>query len=220
MLAAAIVCAQGAATGQDLHLKSRSVYTGPLPAGSQNRSRREPQLARRAGPLHEIIQFDHLPDVEDLETLLAAGFKVVAAVPDNAVMVVAPARNTITEARAGIRWIGELGAADKLSPELSRLVQETRKVIAEPSQQQSRIEAIVEFHADVEADVQQSIISAEGLTFSRNTSLLANHIIVTGSIDEFRALATRDEVAYIFPADPALLSANTQGNELMPCGGC
>src|SRR5947209_3000240 len=117
LLAAAMLLAQAAGLAQDLHLKSRTIYTGARPAEAPNR---EIRIPRRAVPRHQIIQFDHLPGVEDLEALLSAGYKVVAAVPDNGVMVMSPARSTVTAQTDGVRWIGELEALDKLSPELDK----------------------------------------------------------------------------------------------------
>jgi hypothetical protein len=83
----------------------------------------------------------------------------------------------------------------------------------------AQILAVVEFHADVEADVQQSIATAEGVTFERPAVLLRNHVIVNASMDQLKALAAHDEVAYIFPADPVLLAAPTPGVAPVQCAG-
>lgn len=176
------------APGQEIHLKTRS-----LPDDTQLRT---PSPSRRAnGPVHQIVQFDHVPGVEDLDALLATGARVVAMVPDNAVMVVIPRRvNRLTD---GMRWRGDLESADKISPAL-----------APAGVSPGTVElAIVEFHADVTGDVQDLIAGAAGLTFLRTPLLLPNHVIVTADGEALQALAERDEVAYIFPADPALLTS-------------
>jgi hypothetical protein len=201
------VCVQylalGNAWGQELHLKTRNLYTGPPSTAVRNGGRAQPRARPgRIEAAHRIIQFDHLPGVEDIDALLAQGFNVVAVIPDNAVMVVASGRNAVTPQTAGIRWQGELEDGDKLSPDLV-----------------SGDEAIIEFHSDVEADVQESIALAEGVTFTRPPELLPNHVIVSASMDKLRALASHDEVAYIFPADPALSSGDLAGNVMMPCAG-
>ena len=148
LVVAAIVCGRGAAFGQELHLKARNVYTGPPIRGrAETRVR-----VRRAETAHRIVQFDHLPGVDDLDALLEAGFRIVAAIPDNAVVVFAPPGTPVTPQISGVRWLGELDAADKLSPALS--------------QEANPIQAMVEFHADVEMGIQQSIAAAEGLTFA------------------------------------------------------
>ena len=49
--------------------------------------------------------------------------------------------------------------------------------------------------------------------------LLPNHVIVNASMDQLKAIAAHDEVAYIFPADPALLAAPTPGVAPVQCAG-
>jgi hypothetical protein len=195
VLITAILVGQIAASGQALHLKARSGNTPRSIVREENR-------AARTGPAHQIVQFDHLPGVADLNALLAAGFKVIAAVPDNAVMVIGP--TAATTEMAGVKWVGELETGDKLSPTLGT---------ANP------ILAIVEFHTDVTAAIQESVVATEGLTFERPASLLANHIIVSASMDKLTALAAHDEVAYIFPADPALLTPPVAGTTPIQCAG-
>jgi hypothetical protein len=185
-----------AGVGQELHLKTRDVYTGPPPAGvaiSQDR-------VRRPGPSHQIIQFDHPPGMEDLDALAAAGARAIAVIPDNAVSAIVP--EDMPAIAAGVRWTGELQVYDKLSPAL-----ETADL--------SQIEAVVEFHADVGTDAQQAILDAESVTSLRPAALLPNHVLVSTPIDGLRALAAHDEVAYIFPADPALVAENG----MLPCAG-
>src|SRR5665213_1723724 len=194
-LAAAFVSVYGSANAQQVHLKARTADTG-VPASVDARATRV--RGRDTGPVHRIVQFDHAPGVADLDALLEAGIRVIAAVPDNAVMVVAPSRSAVNV--AGVRWVGELTPADKISPDLG---------------QGDSIDAIVEFHADVNAAVQQSVAAVEGLTLLRPAMLLANHAIVIASLDKLKLLAEHDEVAYIFPADPALLTETG----LMPCAG-
>jgi hypothetical protein len=195
VLFTAILVGQIAASGQELHLKARSGNTPRSISHGEN-------PAAKTGPTHQIVQFDHLPGVADLNALLAAGFKVIAAVPDNAVMVIGP--TAVTTEMAGVKWVGELETSDKLSPALGTA---------------SPILAIVEFHTDVTAAIEESVVATEGLTFERPASLLANHIIVNASIDQLTALARNDEVAYIFPADPALLTPPVAGTTPIQCAG-
>ena len=211
-LAAGIVLAHNAAQAQDIHLKARDIYTG-LTASTPPRADTRVKRVRPsgAGPVHEIVQFNHAPGAEDLQALKAAGFKVIAAVPDNAVAVLAP--NRIRVQIPNVQWIGELGVDDKLSPDLVMADHFVGQVPGEPTL------LIVEFHADVSAAVQQSIAAAEGVTLLRPAVLLPNHAIASITFDKLLALAAHDEVAYIFPADPGLLSSNSTGNELMPCAG-
>src|SRR5258708_3703227 len=107
----------GALMAQDLHFKTRTIQ--PIS---------RPDFSR-----HKIIQFDHLPGVEDLDSLLKDGLQVVGAMPDNAVVVAAPGGQVPD--RPGVRWIGRIDPADKLSADLA------------PSSDAAL--ALVEFHADV-----------------------------------------------------------------------
>lgn len=129
---------------------------------------------------------------------MAAGYRVIATVPDNAVAVVTPKRTSGPV--PGVIWIGALDPADKISPALSH---------------GESVEALVEFHSDVDRAAQEAVASAEGLSLARPAVLLPTHAIVIASPVQLRALAQHDEVGYIFPADTGL----STGEELMPCAG-
>jgi hypothetical protein len=195
---------------QEIHLKSRDVRTDSATA-ARARARnsiaggRQP-LGVRGEPAHEIIQFDHQPGAEDLAALLDAGYRVVAAIPDNAVVAVVPRGTVVSDVIPSVTWQGSFELDDKLSPELA----------VWPS---GSVAAIVEFHADVAMNTQDSLGALEGLAFMRPAFLLANHALVNTSMDRLRALANHDEVAYIFPADPELMAGGTVGYEVLPCAG-
>ncbi|HVW87548.1 MAG TPA: matrixin family metalloprotease [Bryobacteraceae bacterium] len=167
---------------QEIHLKSRTLRGDPT--GTPQRS---------AVAAHRIVQFDHSPGVEDLDALLKDGAKVVSVLPDNALVVSTP--NNRLAMRAGVRWVGRLDAADKLSPEFARR-----------NSPGSIISAIVEFHPDVTEEAQNAIAAAEGVGLLRPPTLLAQHAAAEVDMDRLRKLAEHDEVAYLFPADPALLT--------------
>jgi hypothetical protein len=143
--------------------------------------------------IHHIIQFDHPPGASDLSALTNAGAIVIAVVPDNAVMVTGPAI-------PGTNDLGELAVAEKLSPALS------------PAAEQL---AIIEFHSDVSIEAQDRIAIEENLTLLRPATLLVWHAIANATIEQLTLLAAHDEVAYIFPADPDLLTENN----IMQCAG-
>jgi hypothetical protein len=170
----------GSLCGQEIHLKTRNIRSGAT-------SRAASQM-----DTHQLVQFDHAPSVEDLNVLLAAGAQVVSVVPDNAVVVSTP--GALVPTGQGILNVMRLDPEDKLSPDLGT---------AEP------IFAVVEFHGDVSTEVQNAVASAEGLTLQQSAVLLSNHALVTGTLSDLQALAAHDEVAYIFPADPALLTDST-----------
>jgi len=169
----------GALFAQEIHLKTRDLKTdlGRSPATADN---------------HQIVEFDHSPSVEDLDALLANGARVVGVLPDNAVVVTSGGG---VSPFAGIRSISRLDPADKISP-----------AFGNPDPDNNAVLAIVEFHPDVSSDTQDAVANYEGVAFQRPSVLLPNHVVVTGSATVLQALAAHDEVAYIFPADPALLT--------------
>jgi hypothetical protein len=191
------------AFGQELHLKSRTIVTAGSGSGLHAHAR-----TAEADPIHQIIQFDHMPGVDDLNALLAAGFRITGAVPDNAVMAIAPDPATaanVTALAAGIQWVGAMETSDKMSP-----IFETSSAA-----QGNMLDAIVEFHADIDTAAQQAIAAAESLTFLHPAALIPGHMLVNATYDKLLAIAAHDEVAYIFPADAAL----TTENEMIPCVG-
>jgi len=208
LLTVGIILEYAAAPAQDIHLKSRDIYTG-LTSSTASRTDTRADRVRpgRTGPVHQIFQFDHPPGAQDLQSLVTAGYAVIATVPDNAVTVLAP--NRIPVQNPGVKWTGELGVDDKLSPDLMMAGQIIGQSPGEPTP------VIVEFHSDVSSAVQQSIAAAVGLTLLRPDVLLPNHAIASVTFDQLLALAAHDEVAYIFPADPGLAT----GSDHMPCAG-
>jgi hypothetical protein len=204
VIAAAMILAGNVASAQEIHLKARNINTTDTSSMSARAVARPTRRSNGTGPVHQIVQFDHTPGVSDIEALMAAGYTVIGAVPDNALMVVLSDRTAA--APAGAKWTGELEPGDKIS---AALVNEA-----------GTVSAVVEFHADVNPGSLQAIGAAEGVTLDHPAGLLANHMIANATVAQLRVLAERDEVAYIFPADPALSTGNaTTGNELMPCAG-
>ncbi len=179
------------AFGQEIHLKTRTF----APSGSSIAGSSAPNQPQRT--VHQIVEFNHPVGVNDLDALMVAGAKVTGALPDNAVIIsVVGSLATLPD---GVLWVGSLDAHDKISPAIT----------SGPAL------AIVEFHADVDAAQQSAIETALGIVFVRPAGLMAKHAIVQTDSTELALLAARDEVAYIFPADPALLT----GGYIYPCVG-
>jgi hypothetical protein len=189
-IAAFVLITALAGFAQEIHLKTQTIQPDSTAISTI-------QPADLPG-VHRIVQFDHFPSVEDLDTLLADGNVVLGVVPDNAVVVTAQTGSVTV--RPGMSWIAPLNPADKLSPVLGNA---------------AAISAVVEFHADVPQSAQEAVFAAEGMTSLRPAALMANHAIVMASPGGLTALAAHDEVAYIFPADPGLLN----GGDLYPCIG-
>src|SRR5690349_3866301 len=125
------------AVAQEIHLKARDARISSEAA----RAARRPAAN---GAIHQIVQFDHPPGVEDLEALMETGYRVIATVPDNAVVV--NSRDRTTRAIAGVKWIGPFESRYKISPALAG---------------NGPIQAIVEFHPDVETGAQDEVAKAE-----------------------------------------------------------
>ena len=207
---AGIVVATASGSAQEIHLKVRDVATeesSPAMSANARSTRQRPALT--AGT-HRIIQFDHAPGVADIEALLAAGFKVVGMVPDNAVSVVVPEKFTGPGQYAAAKWIGQLEVSDKISPQLNYLAPGKSAPAGNPA-----VEVVVEFHADVTADAQQAVSVATGIRLLHPQVLVAVNAIATATWAQIQTLAERDEVSYIFPADPSLAT----GTDLLPCAG-
>jgi hypothetical protein len=172
--------------GQELHMKTRS-FT--------------PATAARATGLggHQVVTFDHAVGVNDLDALMNAGGQVTGVLPDNAVVV-----SGLTTTPAGATWIGAIEAADKVSPMIAKTATSSQSTV------------IVEFHSDVDATGQAAVESALNVNFLRPAGLLAKHAIVQADANTINQLAARDEVAYVFPADPQMLSGAMTS---YPCAG-
>ena len=148
LLAGGCVCVS-ITYGQEIHLKTRTFptagQTGTTGAGdgtdiaAQNPEQRAVVTARGSlRAIHQIIQFDHPPGVEDLDSILLGGAQVTGALPDNAVVI--SATGGLARRPGGTIWMGRLEAQDKLSPALANLRADS----------DGRVFAVVEFHSDVD----------------------------------------------------------------------
>ncbi len=182
------------AFGQEIHMKTRTF----TPSGAGVAGSSTPTLPQgNTQTVHQIVEFNHPVGVNDLDALMVAGAQVIGALPDNAVII--SMAGGLTTLPDGAVWIGAMDAQDKVSPAVTS----------------GPVSVIVEFHTDVDAAQQSAIESALGLVFVRPAGLMAKHAIVQTDAAGLALLTARDEVAYIFPADPALLT----GAYTYPCVG-
>src|ERR1700733_2380494 len=137
------------AYGQEIHLKTRTISTATASNAANQPAARQRFNARET--VHQIVEFNHPPGAADLDALLQAGAQVTAALPDDAVVITI--RGGLTNPPAGVIWIGNLEAQDKISPAL------TNATFPAP--------VIVEFHSDINAAQQTAIGAALGITFLR-----------------------------------------------------
>ncbi|HVY94926.1 MAG TPA: matrixin family metalloprotease [Bryobacteraceae bacterium] len=177
------------ALGQEIHMKTRTFSPASTATVANARGNRVNR--------HQIVAFNHPVGVNDLDALNQAGVQVTGVLPDNAVVV----SGTMTSQPAGVVFVGAMESRDKISP----------KVTANPTLST----VVVEFHSDVDAAEQAALESSLGIAFLRPAGLLPQHVLVQADSDKIALLSQQDEVAYIFPADPSMLS----GGNAYPCAG-
>lgn len=191
------------AFGQEIHLKTRTFTPAPQSSGDFPLAR--PSQGNRR-TVHQIVEFDHPPGIADLDALTLAGAQVTGVIPDNAVVIsVAGGLSTRPD---GAIWIGQLEASDKISPVLR-----ANRAVSSASASQAPV--IIEFHSDVDATQQAALETSLGTAFLRPAGMIPRHVIVQATGADLAALSALDQVAYIFPADPAML----EGAGIYSCAG-
>ncbi len=172
--------------------------TNPLSADSHT-----PPVSRNTrtpGQSHWLVQFRNFPGDGELSEMGRRGARVLSYVPDNALSVSASSQTMWDGLDA--QWIGQLQAADKISPDLAAML-----APGVPSPE------LVESYSDVDPNDVRAIANHVGVVIQDNPDLLANHLLVWGDATQVLALAGWDEISYIFPAS-AELAAGT------PTHGC
>ncbi len=137
---------------------------------------------------HILLQFRTVPQDAQVLELRSRGAEIVGYVPDGGLLIAA---------RDGMR----LGGLDLVAASTLRL---GNKISAELDRETSAF--VVEFHRDVAAEDQHAIVRESGLTEHYHPDLLPHHVLVHGTLESAWRMAEWDEVAYVFPAAPALLS--------------
>lgn len=143
---------------------------------------------------HRLLQFRTPPGPDEIRAVRRAGADVVAFIPDRT-LVVAAGPDFRAES-LDLSGSGFLAASDKVSPRAA-----------------AASAWVVVFHPDVRPDDARKLLSAEGFQAIDHPDLLPSHYLATGGNPS--ALASSDEVAYIFPASAELLT----GAHVTPCGG-
>ncbi|MFZ5927261.1 MAG: matrixin family metalloprotease [Acidobacteriota bacterium] len=139
------------------------------------------------GRAHWLVQFRAEPDEELIERLGWLDVRVLQYVPDQGLLVSAPAETDW--AAAGAAYAGLLTAEEKWSPALP---------------EEGEAAAVIELHLDVARSDGVVLAQAAGLELREHPELLPNAMLVRGSVEALRALAGLDEVAYVYPAGESL----------------
>ncbi len=157
---------------------------------------------RKPGRSHFLVQFAAQPGAPQLSALAGRGANALSYVPDFTLSISMP--NGTDLSGLGIRWMGQLQPAEKISPLL------TAKLTSGPAPP-----VIVEFYSDVLEGDARAIAAETGASILDNPDLLPHHLLIEGTGDQVRQLADWDEVSYIFPASQDLV----QGVPAYGCAG-
>ena len=166
--------------GNILHLKGRAVDT------ASQTGNLDPGKRFLGGLSRVIVQYDRPPERDQLDALAERGGRVLAPVPEDAVVVLIPDGVSV-DGLQGIVYIGQLAPGDKLSPAI------------QPGET-----LIVEFFPDVTSEQASLIVRRSGVEEIPTETLLPYQKLVRGGKEEAKALAQWNETAYVFPALPEL----------------
>lgn len=147
---------------------------------------------------HFILKFADYPGPAVQAVLQQRGIRVLGYVPDNSLMVASDTPPDLGQ--LGATWAGSLEAYEKLSPDLD----------AGP-----RNAFLVMMHQDVPQQAGRQLLHFRGFVILDQPGLLPGHFVVIGPYRAIYSLAALDEVAYIMPPSPDLLS----GQAVMACAG-
>jgi Matrixin/Glucodextranase, domain B len=146
---------------------------------------------------HFIVQFSQFPAAETQAELERRGVRVLAYVPDFALMV--SADSTPDLHGLDVTWIGSPTASDKISPDL-----------AGPGDA-----FLVMMQPDIPLPTARRLLRSHGYFIVDTPGLLPGDFVVIGPYSAIYDLAASDDVAYIMPPSPELLS----GQPVLACGG-
>jgi hypothetical protein len=153
----------------------------------------QPLKTRILGRSHLLVQFAEYPTEDQLNELRNRGATVLSYVPDNGLSISVNDRVSLDS--TGVQAIGKLLPEEKISPDLAAKMTAggTNTVIAE-------------FYTDVDPNDARAIANDAGLVIEENPDLLANHLLVSGTAEQIKALTEWDEAAYILPASGDLIA--------------
>jgi len=158
--------------------------------------------SRTPGRSHLLLQFENSPGDDQLTDLSNRGANVLSYVPDFTLSV--SASDDTNFDGLNLRWVGRLYPDERISPDLYG-----------PLSSGVALSVLVEFYTDVDPNDARAIANETGLVIQENPDLVANHLLLSGSADQLLALASWDEVSYIFPVSSDLI----QGMPVQGCAG-
>ena len=170
---------------ETIHLKTRDFEPRP----DRTEYLASPLKRRIAGSSHYLIQLDGGVRPATFRMLRDRGITVTGYLPKSTLMIAAP--DDLSWDSLPVVWVSRLEPRDKISPMV-------------PASGLSA--CIVEFHSDVDMKEARALVREHGLRLIENSDLARRHLLVSGTFGDLSRLASWDEVAYIFPATPELIS--------------
>jgi hypothetical protein len=158
--------------------------------------------SRTPGRSHLLLQFDESPSDDQLADLSSRGTNVLSYVPDFTLSV--SASDDTSFDGLGLRGVARLYPDERISPDLYSLLASGVE-----------LSVLVEFYTDVDPNDARAIANETGLVIHENPDLVASHLLLSGSADQVLALASWDEVSYIFPVSSDLI----EGTPVRGCAG-
>jgi hypothetical protein len=175
---------------ETIHLKTREF--DPRPDRTEYLA--NPLERRNAQKSHYLIQFEGPVRAEYFGRLRDRGITVTGYLPNSTLMIAAP--DDFSLDGLPVRWVSRLEHRDKISPLVSAHAGSGRASRA----------YIVEFHSDINMNEARALVREHSLRLIENVDLAPHHLLVSGSFGDLSRLASWDEVVYIFPASPELIS--------------
>lgn len=156
--------------------------------------------SRQALRAHYLVELRNPPTPELLRSIEGNGQRVVSYVPVNGFILAVEGEPRLGD--LDVVSAGPLDPADKLSREIG-------------GGRAGRRGYVVEFHGDVPWEERRALIAESGLELRDHPDLVGDQMLVRGTVAQLEALATWDEVAYVFPASNELMN----GSPLIGCAG-
>ncbi len=183
-------CAVASLTAETIHLKTREFEPRP----DRTEYLASPLKRRTAGSSHYLIQLRGGVRPDTFRLLRDRGIIVTGYLPKATLMIAAP--DDFSWDSLPVVWVSRLDPRDKISPLVVAQIGSTNGLRA----------CVVEFHSDVDMKEARDLVREHGLRLIENNDLARLHLLVNGTVGDLSRLASWDEVAYIFPASPELLS--------------
>lgn len=175
-----------------LRLKSGKHYAGPERATSA-------RLRGFAGqPAHFIAIFGTVPNAADAKNLRDLGYGVFSFVPDNGLLVYGNSAADLSDLGVVENYV--LQTRDKLSATLD-------------STSAAALAAVVDLQPDADVGLVWLRLVLAGVTILPNQDLSAREYLVRAPYGSLQTIAGWDDIAYVYPASPQMLS----GQRIAPC---